>query len=89
MMMERLRNRLLLNEKTDTIICMLTFFIRFPKILIIGKRQYLIMIFGNIWKVLFEPDTNWRKLAFNDASWLQGQGGVGYGDGDDNTIINP
>jgi hypothetical protein len=44
------------------------------------------------WKYLegtFEPDTNWRKLAFNDASWLQGIGGVGYGDGDDNTIINP
>ena len=44
------------------------------------------------WKYLegtFEPDTNWRKLAFNDATWLQGQGGVGYGDGDDNTIINP
>ncbi len=44
------------------------------------------------WKYLegtFEPDTNWRKLAFNDASWLQGIGGVGYGDADDNTIINP
>ena len=44
------------------------------------------------WKYLegtFEPDTNWRKLAFNDASWLQGLGGVGYGDADDNTIINP
>lgn len=35
-----------------------------------------------------EPDTNWRKLSFNDASWLQGIGGVGYGDGDDNTIIS-
>ena len=34
------------------------------------------------------PDTNWRKLAFNDASWLQGQGGVGYGDGDDSTVIS-
>ena len=46
----------------------------------------------NSWKYLegnFEPDTNWRKLAFNDSSWLQGIGGVGYGDGDDNTIINP
>ena len=46
----------------------------------------------DVWKYLegtFEPDTNWRKLAFNDVNWLQGQGGVGYGDGDDNTIINP
>jgi hypothetical protein len=51
------------------------------------------VVFDNdIWKYLegtYEPDTNWRKLAFNDVSWLQGQGGVGYGDGDDNTIINP
>ena len=50
------------------------------------------VVFDNdIWKYLegtYEPDTNWRKLAFNDASWLQGQGGVGYGDGDDNTIVN-
>jgi len=50
------------------------------------------VVFDNdIWRYLegtFEPDTNWRKLAFNDASWSQGQGGVGYGDGDDNTIIN-
>ena len=44
----------------------------------------------DIWKYFegtSEPDTNWRKLAFNDSSWLQGQGGIGYGDSDDNTII--
>ncbi len=44
------------------------------------------------WKYLegnFEPDSNWRELTFNDSNWLQGIGGVGYGDGDDNTIINP
>ena len=45
----------------------------------------------DVWKYLegtFEPDTNWRTLSFNDASWSQGQGGIGYGDGDDNTIVN-
>lgn len=36
-----------------------------------------------------EPDSNWRKPTFNDASWLTGQGGIGYGDGDDSTIISP
>ena len=44
------------------------------------------------WKYLegtYEPDTNWRKLSFNDALWDQGQGGIGYGDGDDSTLINP
>ncbi len=34
-----------------------------------------------------EPDTNWKKPTFNDAAWLTGQGGIGYGDGDDSTII--
>ncbi|MDA8979705.1 CotH kinase family protein [Chitinophagales bacterium] len=42
------------------------------------------------WKYLipnFEPDTNWRMINFDDSSWQSGQGGIGYGDGDDNTII--
>jgi hypothetical protein len=33
-----------------------------------------------------EPDTNWRKSSFNDASWAGGNGGIGYGDGDDGTV---
>jgi len=34
-----------------------------------------------------EPASNWRTLAFNDAGWLQGPGGFGYGDDDDGTTI--
>lgn len=41
-------------------------------------------------KPLTEPDSNWRRLStFNDGFWAQGTGGIGYGDGDDNTIILP
>lgn len=46
----------------------------------------------DIWNYLIpssEPDTNWRKLGFDDTSWNTGQGGFGYGDGDDNTVISP
>lgn len=39
------------------------------------------------WVGTSEPDTNWKKPSFNDASWLSGPGGIGYGDGDDSTII--
>ncbi|MCC7301356.1 MAG: CotH kinase family protein [Bacteroidia bacterium] len=39
------------------------------------------------WVGTSEPDTNWRKPSFNDASWLTGAGGIGYGDGDDTTVI--
>jgi len=34
-----------------------------------------------------EPPSEWRSLSFNDSGWSQGTGGFGYGDNDDNTII--
>jgi len=34
-----------------------------------------------------EPPSDWETPGFNDISWLIGDGGIGYGDGDDNTII--
>ena len=33
-------------------------------------------------------DTNWRNNSFNDGSWSSGNGGIGFGDGDDNTTIS-
>ncbi len=30
---------------------------------------------------------NWRATNFDDSHWQSGQTGVGYGDGDDNTIV--
>lgn len=47
----------------------------------------------NTWKYWLgsSPPTsdwaNWNTLAFNDQNWNSGQGGIGYGDNDDNTII--
>ncbi|MCX6274785.1 MAG: CotH kinase family protein [Bacteroidetes bacterium] len=44
----------------------------------------------NTWKYFVgtsNPDTNWRNNSFNDATWLSGVGGIGFGDGDDNTTI--
>ena len=32
-------------------------------------------------------DTNWRNLSFNDATWTNGTGGMGFGDSDDGTTI--
>ena len=31
--------------------------------------------------------TNWRETSFDDAAWSTGQGGFGYADDDDNTLI--
>ena len=33
------------------------------------------------------PPANWNEIDFDDSEWPRGQGGFGYGDGDDNTII--
>jgi len=34
-----------------------------------------------------EPPNNWMYSGFDDAAWLQGPGGIGFGDNDDGTII--
>lgn len=34
-----------------------------------------------------QPLAAWNTVAFNDAIWESGQGGFGYGDGDDNTVV--
>ncbi len=36
-----------------------------------------------------EPPVNWNEADFAATSWPTGQGGIGYGDGDDNTVISP
>lgn len=44
----------------------------------------------NIWKYWIpyaEPDPAWKNLGFDDQNWLEGLGGFGRGDGDDNTIL--
>jgi hypothetical protein len=45
---------------------------------------------GDQWRYIL-PDQgvpgDWRSPEFNDSSWMTGQGGIGYGDGDDATVI--
>lgn len=33
--------------------------------------------------------SNWNSPIFNDATWLTGKGGFGYGDNDDSTVVPP
>lgn len=45
---------------------------------------------GEEWKYILpssEVASSWRNIGFNDADWLVGKSGFGYGDGDDSTII--
>ena len=45
---------------------------------------------GDSWRyfpALVEPPNNWMTSDFNNATWLQGPGGIGFGDNDDGTVI--
>ncbi len=47
---------------------------------------------GETWSYIIptsEPPAAWRETGFDDAAWLTGPSGIGYGDGDDATIIYP
>lgn len=35
-----------------------------------------------------EPTTAWAAIGFDDAGWLRGVTGIGYGDGDDATVLD-
>ena len=35
-----------------------------------------------------EPTLDWAQLSFNDTGWTSGGTGLGYGDGDDRTVLN-
>ena len=35
-----------------------------------------------------DPGSGWNSLPYNDSGWNRGQGGIGYGDNDDNTVIS-
>ncbi len=45
----------------------------------------------NTWRYLSPTaavPATWINASFNDASWSTGIGGIGFGDGDDNTVIS-
>ncbi|MEZ5198097.1 MAG: CotH kinase family protein [Bacteroidales bacterium] len=35
----------------------------------------------------YTPDTNWKSFGFDDSEWMEGPGGFGRGDDDDNTVL--
>ncbi|NND77427.1 MAG: T9SS type A sorting domain-containing protein [Flavobacteriales bacterium] len=49
------------------------------------------VIAQNEWKYFpgnSAPPFNWKEPSFNDSAWSSGNGGFGYGDGDDGTVIS-
>jgi acid phosphatase type 7 len=57
----------------------------------IGKSQTSIISYGSSWKYLdngTNQGTAWRATAFNDAAWASGNAQLGYGDGDEATVVS-
>ena len=50
------------------------------------------MLDGSTWNYLIpstQPDSSWLLPEFDDSEWLEGNSGFGYGDEDDETLIDP
>lgn len=55
-----------------------------------GVEQSLLLA-GSTWRFLdngSNQGTAWRDPAFDDGAWLQGPAQLGYGDGDEATLVN-
>jgi hypothetical protein len=57
---------------------------------IITSAQTTILPFGSSWKYLDNGSnqaTAWKNTSFNDAGWTSGNAELGYGDGDEATVV--
>ena len=51
-----------------------------------------VVLDGSTWNYLIpasQPDASWLLPEFDDSQWLEGNSGFGYGDDDDETIVDP
>jgi len=56
-----------------------------------ANSQVNIFSYGSSWKYLANGSnqgTAWSATAFNDAAWANGNGQLGYGDGDEATVVS-
>lgn len=56
-----------------------------------GPSTTIFVDSGDIWNYLDDASnqgTNWRASAFNDTSWESGPSQLGYGDGDEATVVD-
>ncbi len=56
----------------------------------IGGHWETIVNWGDQWKYIIpgsELPANWNETDYDDSFWLSGTTGIGYGDGDDATIV--
>ena len=55
-----------------------------------NSTLYSLVSTGAVWKYLDDGSnqgTNWSRIEFNDSAWLSGPAQLGYGDGDEATVV--
>lgn len=63
-------------------------FVRWEKL---STQQTTLIGAGSTWKyrdASTAPPTDWNTTAFNDQSWTSGPAQLGYGEGDENTVLD-
>lgn len=58
---------------------------------VIPSREVSLIAPGEVWryrKGTSAPAEEWNQIGFDDGIWLSGPTGIGYGDGDDQTILD-
>ena len=74
------------------LISLIIFLFLFPTFSIKAQVHWESMIIeSDTWKYLAatsEPPSDWMQLNFSDNAWSSAIGGIGYGDGDDATVIS-
>ncbi len=56
-----------------------------------GTSSETIVSKGSVWKYLdsgVDPGGDWNKAGFDDSGWSSGNAELGYGDGDENTVLS-
>ena len=57
-----------------------------------GQRSWETAIFAeDLWKYIVPTSSvneSWNDINFDDSDWMDGNGGFGYGDNDDGTILD-
>ncbi len=57
----------------------------------VNPVNYVAFEFGSEWKYYDEvnaPPAAWKDIGFDDSSWQTGNGQLGYGDGDESTVLD-
>src|SRR5690606_35286549 len=57
----------------------------------IGQQSTVVLPRNSVWKYLddgSDQGSQWRQASFNDASWASGPAELGYGDGNEATVVS-